>query len=526
MAQSALATPPEIDVFDAPADDSEPVKRTSTRGKPQSPDKKALSDESPEDEQQGFFEETSSLTPTDWESHLIYVYQWAPIIDLTRGGTEKKYRRIYNSHKSEEDIKRDLGSGKYELKLNKTDQKTHRERTAKRIVIDILDHEFPPDIPPGPWLDDSRNAQWTWARPLLEKKYNPQKGPNGSAPSWSEMVHFMEANGRRDQGGAKDQLMSSIVQILPQLLAQQNTAQDPSKVITALKEAKEFMSPPAPDGTANQMLTLVTTLMTTLLPAVLKREQDPMVTLLMNQLTEAQKQTTALFQQLISQKTESVKQPSPIEQINQMTDIMTKVAGIIPQTAPVEPWVPIVTDAVAKAGDMAEKFFTLNAMNRSRPQMVQQPQPQIRPVQNGITNPQVQVNAGTPPPPPVSQPVMETSQMDIMQKTVLVMVSQNAAAALQLGMPGDEFADRVVERIGIQTYDEFIRDHPKEQLIPLIMGIPEAWQVLQPFEATLPAFLDSFYKYSEEPEVDEEDAPEAEAAAQPEVNSKKKGKKR
>ena len=96
--------------------------------------------------------------------------------------------------------------------------------------------------------------------------------------------------------------------------------------------------------------------------------------------------------------------------------------------------------------------------------------------------------------------------MDIMTKTLFVAIADNAAAALKLGMPGDEFAERVCDNFGARTYDSFIEGNPKETLLPIFQSIPEAWQLLQPFEVALPKFLEEFYAFAE-PAPDDEPEP-------------------
>jgi hypothetical protein len=467
--------------------------------------------ETPESEQQSFFEYTSGLTDADWENHVMYVYQWAPIVDLTRGGTEKKYRRIYNSHKSQEDIKRDLGSGTYQLKLNRIQPETRKERPCKEIVISILDYDFPPNIPPGVWLDDTRNGDWAWARPLLEKKFNTRPGSanGGSAPTWAEMMQFIQANNHREPG-AKDQLMSSVVSILPQLLQQQTNAQDPGKVITALKEAKDFITPAAaPDQTAP-----LVTLLTTLLPLITQKPDNTMLTFVMTQLTESQKQNSLLMSKLIDYKAEERKQPSPMDQVKQMAEVMTTVAGIMPQPSNMEPWQQVLVETVPKATEMIQTLVATNALRNRAPIPGQRP-PVGQPIQQTapqtVTAPPAQVNVGTPPPQSAApQPAQPTEgaipEMDIMTKTLFVAIADNAAAALKLGMPGDEFAERVCDNFGARTYDNFVEGNPRETLLPIFQSIPEAWQLLGPFEALLPKFLEEFYAYAETPEDEMEAA--------------------
>lgn len=506
MAQAAIATETTQDVI-SDIDANEPETITVPKGgRPKGSGRKR---ETPETEQQSFFEYTSGLTEQDWENHVMYVYQWAPIVDLTRGGTEKKYRRIYNSHKSQEDIKRDLGSGTYQLKLNRIQQDTRKERPCREIVVSILDYDFPPNIPPGVWLDDTRNADWAWARSLLEKKFNskPTGAANGgSAPTWAEMMQFIQANNHREPG-AKDQLMSSVVSILPQLLQQQTNAQDPGKVITALKEAKEFMTPPADPNNG---------LLAVLLPLFLKREPDPMIPVLMQQLAASQAQVASLMEKILTSRVEQTKQPSPMEQVSQMAEIMSKVAGIIPQPSTMEPWQQVLVETVPKATDMIGNLMTMNAMRNRTPAPAQRA-PVQAPPQQVVTSPPAQVNVGTPPPQtPAPQPAETEAmlEMDIMTRGLFLAIADNAAAALKLGIAGDEFAERVCDNFGARTYDSFIEGNPKESLLPIFQSIPEAWQLLQPFEALLPKFLEEFYAYAED---SSEDEPEPTPASVPSV---------
>ena len=519
MAQAALAEPLESVAPQTPDETQTPNNRA---GRPPSL-KKRIAQEASEEERSSFFEQTSALTDTEWEHHILYVYQWAPIVDLTKGGLEKKYRRIYTNHRNEEDIKRDLGSGTYQLKLNRTDPKTRKEKTINSIVISILDFEFPPNIPPGAWLDDPRNSDWNWAKPLLEKKFNVRSqgsANGGSAPTWAEMMQFIQANNHREPG-AKDQVMASIVSILPQLLQQQTNAQDPGKVITALKDAKDFMTPPTvPDQTAP-----LVTLLTTLLPLITQKPDNTMLTFVMTQLTESQKQNTVLMSKLMDYKAEERKQPSPMDQVKQMAEVMTTVAGIIPQPNNLEPWQQVLVETVPKATDMVEKLVTMNAMNRRMPMQGQRPpvaQSQPAPAQV-VTTPAPQVNVGTPPPqtapPQPAQPGIP--EMDIMTKTLFVAIADNAAAALKLGMPGDEFAERVCDNFGARTYDSFIEGNPKDSLLPIFQSIPEAWQLLQAFEAALPKFLEEFYAFAEPAEDDEPERATAPASPPKKPRGKK-----
>lgn len=449
--------------------------------------------ESTSEEKIGFMEYTSGLTQVDWEDHILYVYQWAPVIDLTRGGLEKKYRKVYTQHRSEEDIKRDLGSGTYELRLNKTDRKSRKEKTIDRVVISIMDYDFPPNIPPGAWLDDSRNADWIWAKPLLEKKFSSVPKPGDGNMNMAEVLRFLEAQQKRngDATGPKEQLMSSVIAILPQLLQQQNSAQDPSKLIDAIAKMKDITAVKSEtDG-----------LLPMLLKLVLEPKADPMLPFILKQLEMMQTANTELMKQMMAMKSEAAKPQDPINMVDTMLSLVTKVQGIVQPAAPLEPWQQIVSEGLPGLIDLGKSYFTSRAMyeNAKRPQQ----QTQAKPV---TTQPQV---AAQPNPPQIIDTTAQTvseeqNGMDQMEKQNLVLIANLAAQALNLGLSGAQFADQMVFKFGEAAYNHFTQTFPKDGLIAKFKAVPEVWGIIGAFEAQLPQFVEDFYAPPEEEEPEPE----------------------
>ena len=481
--------------------------------------------EASEEERQAFMERSAGLSTDDWQRTILYIYQWAPSVDLTRGGRDPKYRKIFTRHMSEEDLKRDLGSGTYELKLNQINPKG-QEKTIDRLVISILDFDFPPNLPPGPWLDDPKNADWLWAKPLLEAKYKKPSQPanqSGAGPTWGEMIQFMREERRPDQPNSKDQLMTSVISILPALLQQQNSAQDPSKVIEAMSRVKDLIAQPVAPPPDNTMLQFV-----------------------LGQLTRLQESNDKLVQALLTQKNEAAKQPDPLSQVESMSKLIAAVAGIAQPAAPKEPWVETVETLGPQVISALDKFATGMAMRNTmqpRPQpgmmpqprpMTQQPNPaQVIPVQSQP----VPQSAGNEPPPPAT-PATATApgepEMDTGLRSMLFQVAVLSANALNLGMDGDQFADQICYKFGQAVYDQFISNVPKETLIDKFKSVTEAWQMVEPYSAQLPGFIDSFYAYATQSDDDETksispDEPEDEDEPEPVTavkSAKKKPKKK
>jgi hypothetical protein len=369
-------------------------------------------------------------------------------------------------------------------------------------------------------LDDPRNVDWSWAKPLLDKKYkvNQNGGGNNGAPTWGEVMSFVrdEVNrGRPDLGkGPKEELMTSVVGILPKLLEQQNSAQDPSKFIEAIATAVKLMSPPV--------------------APVLEHKPDPMLAFVLDELKEGRKQHSADMLQMRTQHAEEMKEmraqnakllesqtkpPDIMSQLDTISNIANKFSGIAGE--PKKFWETAIEEGVPKLIDLFGAFVT---MPRA-PAVLRAPAPNA--MQPGVGQPP-RVNPQPAPPQPSpdqtsSVPPQQTAEpepeMNIIQRSMLINIANLASAALNLSLPGDQFAEQMCLKFGDLNYEAFIGSVPKDNLIALFRQVPEAWVYLQPFEATLPEFIEHFYAFNE---VEEE--PQA-AAAEP-LKTKAKGKKK
>lgn len=535
MAQAVLETEtidqmPPVEPGEAEHANEKPDKRKG--GRPITPHS-ANADELKDED--GFFSFLASLKPEDWEKYTVFGWRTDPWFDNTNAGRDPKYIFKETRAVDQQSIKEAYGSGSYRLDLNRAGVKN--DRTVARIYTSILDEKYPPALPPGDWLDHPKNKKWLSWRPLIEHRWEEITGrgkqKNGNSLDIETMLKL--ANSRPSSSG--DQLSAALVGILPKLLEQQSQSNDPARAIDVIEKAKALVTPPQQSDSG------VMTLLTTLLPLLLKREQDPMLAMLITQLTEAQKQNSVLIGKMFDMKLEERKQPDTLSQVKQMAEVLTTVASVIPSGEPASPWLQLAQETVPKALDMVGQFTAMRRAPAPVPRQPAAPAPQP-----------VQINTGQPPPPGQSvhpvppQPIQMTPQpeatvnaevspqiesngapaMDIMMRTYLAMISQQAAAALSLAMPGHEFADRLCERIGGQTYDEFIEANPDQaKLIDMIRSIPEAWQLLAPYEQVLPKFIAQFYEYSEPSEVTD-DTSDTTAPDQEPVSRKprKKGAKK
>jgi hypothetical protein len=326
------------------------------------------------------------------------------------------------------------------------------------------------------------------------------------------------ASQRTDGNGQKEQLMSAVIGILPQLLQQQNSASDPSKYIDAIKGIKDMFPTPAAPDTMSQLLPLLLKMM--------EPKQDPMIPVLIEQLKGLQQQNTALLTKMLETKTSSEKQPGPLEQMKQMSEIMSTVAGFVTPAEPKAPWQSIVEEGLPGLLDMGKAYFMSKSMfdnARARPpqpQVVQHPQPVAQPTPQPSPAPQ-------PAPAQVVNSTVENPQVveiDPMAASNLVMIAQYMRKGLELNQNGFQFQDSVFSNkfgvyTGEQIYEHFTSTFPKEHVLDMLRAIPQAWQEIAQWEAILPKFIEDFY--TAPVEDDEPEPPPTESKS-----TKKKGGKK
>lgn len=116
-----------------------------------------------------FWDRIAKIDKDDWGTRAkIKVYRLYPIINRL-ATQELKFVAIYGTPGepalTEDQLKVDHGSGKYRLYFNYKAAGEHDDKEMDRVEVSILDQNYPPKIPPGEWMDDPRNKNWSWAKP-------------------------------------------------------------------------------------------------------------------------------------------------------------------------------------------------------------------------------------------------------------------------------------------------------------------------------------------------------------------------
>ena len=457
-----------------------------------------------------FFSLLKTLKPAEWEKHIVYLYRRRPITDMTAGGTQKKYLAKYVAPFDESMVMAEFGSGEYKAVLNRAGA------IVAEHVFEIENEKFPPRIPKGAWLDDPRNDKWAaWVKKADETAAPEPPVASAAAGITAQdqlrmmaFVRDMIKEFRPEAGDReKDAISAEMVKILPQLLKQGNDANDPSKLLAIVTQLIGMAAPKGDD---------------TLVKLMLDQQRA-----LETRLAQAEQRNTDLMMQLLDRREKEEK--SPADQLADFAKLITAFreldlggGGSSRMSGWQEMLQPVLGGvAQAVAPVLPHVLMKLAPRPPLNPGVVNQPQfpPAVVPVEAAPPAPvnPAAVGVGS----PTAMP-----QIDEAAAMQISFIASMAASALALGLPGDDFADKLEQQYGATTY-EHIAAIPKDQLLQLLRAVPQAWQAIAPFEARLDDFITEFYAYGEPDPEPQPPAPESPAAAaeQPTTPETKKGRK-
>lgn len=143
------------------------------------------------DDQTKLFDYILELSEEEFANNFkAYIYRTEPFTQTQ--AQEFKYVTRYDQKFDVEVMKRELGSGRYYIRLNhSTSVGVGQSRQILAESIAIEDPQHPPNIPAGPWLDDPRNkkwAQWFRAKNQADAGATAQATAQANAQSPREMV--------------------------------------------------------------------------------------------------------------------------------------------------------------------------------------------------------------------------------------------------------------------------------------------------------------------------------------------------
>lgn len=137
-------------------------------GRPRS-ERTAKADKGEGDVGESFFDGLKALTEQDWKDlYTVYLYRCEPYTDRKVTGNDNFIMK-YTQPIDQQSVMEEYGSGKYLAVLNVFNPATRHSKAAYSHYFRIMNMNYPPKLPLGEWINDGRNKDWAWAKPLLEQ---------------------------------------------------------------------------------------------------------------------------------------------------------------------------------------------------------------------------------------------------------------------------------------------------------------------------------------------------------------------
>lgn len=437
-----------------------------------------------------FFQQVDRIDPADWGTRAyILLYRLEPIIDRLRS-TENKYIAKYGEAIDQERIKQDHGSGRYRLYLTFKVPAAKESREVDSTEFDINDPAYPPNLPLGEWVEDSKNKKWAWAKAILEKREAEKKLQSDPQSAGMEsMVKVLDLVDRIEQRAAKR------VEPVPAAATQPDgTAQLTALVNAAEKIANLKQPTPTPPTSSTDAL----------------RED----------MKYYRERTDKLTDKLMEALAAKSTAPSGFDTfkgvVKEIADFLPQVKSLLPtpgegdsvsrMTGSQEFWQGIINTSIEKVSPLLTlvgNFMMTRAMQQAAAQPRTPPPPGS--VQLPTALPQAPqfpaTQPGTPPTPPVEQqqpltPIVEqvpaTPTMEQMTGMFQV-IGQSVAAALLEGKDGSVYAENFEGLFGEVAYDQ-LAALPKERLLQMFQSMP-MWNQLGILQQKVPQFIEEFIDY-------------------------------
>jgi len=425
-----------------------------------------------------FFQTLAAIPTADWGTRAkVRVYRLKPVYDMLTGST-RKYITIYEEPPvNEEVIKRDCGSGRYRLYLNFKSAGERKDKEIDSVEIDILDPRFPPNLPVGPWLDESVNREWRWAKPMLEARDAKAKAMETPTPQAAN-ASLVEA-------------MEVIDQIQDKAAARERERTPPPDVRTQWDPAAQLQTIA---GVAQQMAA-----------ALKSTPENPMSGFLQDQMTAmraeiaaARARSDALMDKLL----ERASAPPP-QQNSGMSAIKELVAGVKDLLPSLKDLWPNADEAIAERVTRSKMGPWQEFFQPVLPGIVNAIAPILPGIVAGLAGngraagPPAQFTPGLPAPARLNPAMAPPAQPQAQHVPDLDAMLLNA---LTNDRDGGEFADSLIMLFGQQGQLMYSQacSLGEQGLLTLIQGRP-IWQQLGPLQAKVPQFVHEFIEYGQEP---------------------------
>jgi hypothetical protein len=433
---------------------------------PDAPTKKEAENLDRED----FFLRLMGMTSDDWNQHVLYIYRLYPITDRRSSGKPiwiDKFSEAIDQGR----IKGMYGSGVYRVELIQVKAGESGKRIATS-TFQILDTDYPPKVPAGDWVNDTRNADWEWCRPKL--------GPQISG-----------------QGSTASDIADAVTRVIKETRPESNEKEQATMVTAFMEMAKSnqlLMSQLMDPGRQLQVMTA----MLALLPKAPERPAvDPLVTMLMDD-RKAMREELSELRKMLAEK------PSPkswIETAMENEEMMRRMFGKGQSGPQLDGWAAVIDKAVDKIGPAVATVGTLFAQRAMMPQppAQQNGRPPLQTQPAALPAPVVQPAQ---PPEPQQAPALDAQQQLMNKYGPIIQQAFPFLIDHFKDRDGYEFRDWFLSpmRFGNVAWDGMRREIGIDGFVHLLASMPpEIQQQLAPPEK-FKQFMAEFFSDDDPPE--------------------------
>ena len=440
----------------------------------------------------------------DWERHVAYLYRTGPIVDLTTGGGSK-YVTKYAEPFDEDRVMRDLGSGKYQVRLTELQGNTGKSKQIDTYSFEIYNMKFPPQIPVGAWLEDHRNERWKWAKDLLDSEQaKPQEQPRNGQDVGKQVKEVLQEI-RQGQVSPTDQFNAMV-----------NAHQ------AGVKQGIETAKPPTTaDDSALKMLIPV---ITAALNGKDKPANDPVLEMMKLQLELQREQNKADREQAKSDRDASEKRAEAAEKRHSelMNTMLSRkeTSGLesVEQFAKIFAAVKGIGEGglVAPTDNSLAGVF-MDGLRDALPDVLRSVAPGVGQMLGGIGRgspaPGMAARAALPPgAPPPAAPAPAAPVVDPHNGAYMCIFKNDAALLnkFKQGATGVEFGDYLADGPGVLEIEKLKAAGPDRIIGFITANLPLMWAEIQPVEMKFRAFLSELMSWTpaeeEEPEAEDDPA--------------------
>jgi hypothetical protein len=422
------------------------------------------SNRKPRDSQR-FFDKLTAYTEAEWERLILYLYRLEPITDRFAGGNSIKFIAKYVHAIDEEVVMKDHGSGKYRLMLNESTAVSKKTKPIASVEFAILNPAYPPKIPLGEWIDDTRNKQWAWAKAAPPAEPVPETGKS--------------EQGHRDGLSASD-LFRLTREMVRELAPKQDANSVTTAVVDALKtsysEAFKVAQVQARGGDDSKLFDLIKAI----LQKPEKTGEDSHQKFLYDQLAEERKRNHDLMMKLLEKKEGSDEKAGITDRIieraidNLLGDEGTR--GPRGKWAWAAPYLPQALDIAGKAVNGLTQMLSFG-LGRRAP----------------ASNPAAGMGAAPPPEHPQQIPPTP-AEGDPMMNMLLQQIGDPLLNHLHGGQRGEEFGDWLVSGFGTSAPPQ-VKGLGKDKIVAAIKLTP-LWPSIAPVEQRFLEFLDELLAWT------------------------------